>query len=108
MTASERVARDWHEGSDHAKDGTPFGGPLCNCDRVAGRMLPMLRDAEVAVLRSVADWIDGGTPRAFNFQHPCDPTGTRWEPTAAEEAVMRTVDAIRDLADYKEDRHVDQ
>ena len=45
MTARERVARAWHEGSDHAVDGTPFGGPLCNCWRVAGRMLPMLADA---------------------------------------------------------------
>ena len=108
MTARERVARAWHEGSDHAADGVPFGGPLCNCDQVAGRIIPILREAEVAALRSVADWLDGGTPRAFNFQHPCDPPGTRWEPTAAEEAVMRTVDAIRDVADDKEDRHVDQ
>ena len=45
MPISERVARTWHEGSDHATDGTPFGGPLCNCWRAAGRLMPMLRDA---------------------------------------------------------------
>ena len=45
VTARERVARSWHDGSDHAADGVPFGGPLCNCDQVAERMLPMLRDA---------------------------------------------------------------
>lgn len=45
MTARERVARVWHEGSDHAADGTPFGGPLCNCWRVAGRIMPMLAEA---------------------------------------------------------------
>lgn len=43
MNVRERVARAWHAGSDHAAD-EPFGGPLCNCDRVAERMLPMLRD----------------------------------------------------------------
>lgn len=46
MTARECVARAWHAGSDHAAE-SPFGGPLCNCDQVAGRMLPMLHDAYV-------------------------------------------------------------
>ena len=45
MTVRERVARAWHEGSDHAKDGTPFGGPLCNCWQVAERIMPMLAGA---------------------------------------------------------------
>lgn len=44
MTARERVARVWHEGSDHAAE-TPFGGPMCNCEHVAKRLVPMLRDA---------------------------------------------------------------
>lgn len=44
MTARESVARSWHEGSDHAAE-TPFGGPLCNCERVADRIMPMLADA---------------------------------------------------------------
>lgn len=44
MNVRERVARSWHEGSDHAAT-EPFGGPLCNCDQVAGRMLPMLAGA---------------------------------------------------------------
>ena len=45
MDVRERVARAWHSQSDHAKDGTPLGGSLCNCDRVAERIMPMLRDA---------------------------------------------------------------
>lgn len=32
-----RMANEWHDESDHARDGTPFGGPLCNCDRIAAR-----------------------------------------------------------------------
>lgn len=43
-TARESVARAWHAGADHA-DHSPFGGPLCNCDRVAERIMPMLREA---------------------------------------------------------------
>ena len=45
MNVHESVARSWHEGSDHAADGTPFGGPLCNCWRVAERIMPMLAGA---------------------------------------------------------------
>ena len=40
MNTREHVARAWHAGSGHADE--PFGGPLCNCDRVAGRIMPML------------------------------------------------------------------
>mgnify|MGYP000918313442 CR=1 FL=1 len=61
MNTRERVARAWHEGSDHAKDGTPFGGPLCNCWQVAGRIMPMLRDAwaagqETGINDDLGDW----------------------------------------------------
>lgn len=45
----EDVARRWHDGSDHARDGSPFGGHLCNCMRVAKRVTPML----------AAAWLDG-------------------------------------------------
>ena len=31
------MAHQWHEASDHGKDGTPFGGYLCNCERIAER-----------------------------------------------------------------------
>lgn len=44
MNLREHVARAWHAGSDHAAD-EPFGGPLCNCWRVAGRIVPMLAEA---------------------------------------------------------------
>lgn len=30
-------AEQWHAASDHAKDGEPLGGPLCNCQSVAAR-----------------------------------------------------------------------
>lgn len=45
MSARETVARQWHEGSDHAADGEPFGGHLCNCMKVAERVTPPLAGA---------------------------------------------------------------
>lgn len=44
MSTRDQVAREWHAQSDHAAT-EPFGGPLCNCWQVAGRIMPMLRDA---------------------------------------------------------------
>ncbi|MCD2263278.1 hypothetical protein K3888_11270 [Dietzia aurantiaca] len=44
MTARECMARAWHDGSDHAAT-VPFGGPLCDCEQVAGRIMPMLAEA---------------------------------------------------------------
>lgn len=66
MTARERVARSWHAQSDHAAD-EPFGGPLCNCDRVAERIMPMLSKAYdegwFSAVGSVPDhvWFDAWT-----------------------------------------------
>ncbi|GLB62682.1 hypothetical protein NCCP2495_05600 [Dietzia sp. NCCP-2495] len=57
MTARERVARVWHAGSDHAKDGSPFGGPLCNCWRVAGRIMPMLDHAWTEGWAECYEWL---------------------------------------------------
>lgn len=37
----EAMARSWHLASDHAADGTPFGGPLCNCEQVATRAIQL-------------------------------------------------------------------
>lgn len=68
MTARERVARAWHAGSDHAADGAPFGGPLCNCYRVAERMLPMLADA----------WWEG-FDAGWSAQYPDDHTPNPYE-----------------------------
>ncbi|MGV3564173.1 MAG: hypothetical protein ACO1ON_12925 [Nocardioides sp.] len=31
------MAEQWHAASDHAADGEPFGGPVCNCERIAER-----------------------------------------------------------------------
>ncbi|QMU97833.1 hypothetical protein FVO59_11915 [Microbacterium esteraromaticum] len=34
----DSMAHDWHDASDHAKDGAPFGAWLtCNCERIARR-----------------------------------------------------------------------
>lgn len=41
----ERIARRWHEKSDHAADGEPFGGMLCNCRRLAIKIKPLLEEA---------------------------------------------------------------
>lgn len=58
-------------------------------------------DAKVRAetLREFATWLDGGTPRAWGFHHPCDPPDTRWEPNAEDRGVMRTADYAREVAD---------
>jgi hypothetical protein len=33
----EAMAQEWHEASDHARDGAPYGSPICNCENVAWR-----------------------------------------------------------------------
>lgn len=43
MSERDEIARAWHEGSDHARDGSPFGGGLCNCENVADRLLALKR-----------------------------------------------------------------
>ena len=68
MSVRERVARAWHAGSDHAKDGAPFGGPLCNCWQVAERIMPMLRDA-----------FDDGFDDGWAAQDPDDHTPNPYE-----------------------------
>lgn len=60
MSVREHVARSWHEVSDHAAE-SPFGGPMCNCDQVAERILPMLREAwaagqEAGINDDLGDW----------------------------------------------------
>ena len=81
MTARETAARQWHAGSDHAADGEPFGGPLCNCDRVAGRLMPMLSEA----------WADA-IGEAYD---------RGWIPDYRRDEMI-------DRNPFEEDRHVDQ
>lgn len=33
----EASIQQWHAASDHAKDGTPLGGYLCNCERIVAK-----------------------------------------------------------------------
>lgn len=37
MNEIEQMSRQWHAVSDHAADGAPFGGWLCNCNQIARR-----------------------------------------------------------------------
>lgn len=56
-------------------------------------------DREVAAqaLEEVADWIEGGSPRSWGYEHPCHP-GERWEPTEVEKQAEVIVDALRGRA----------
>lgn len=58
-------------------------------------------DAQVAakVLREFATHLDGGTPRAWGFHHPCDAPGVRWEPNETEKVIMQNADIAREAAD---------
>ena len=44
---------------------------------------------------SLADHLDLATPRAWDFHHPCDPPGVRWEPNARALALMDVADMLR-------------
>ena len=55
-------------------------------------------------MRSVADWIDGGTLRAYGFEHPCDPPGVRTEPSEKERELMGIADATREAASRIEEK----
>lgn len=35
------MAIAWHAQSDHQADGEPYGGPLCNCERIARRAVAL-------------------------------------------------------------------
>lgn len=56
------------------------------------------RQVKADALREFADHIDGGTPRAWGFHHPCDPPGVRWEPSEAQAELMRAADVAREAA----------
>lgn len=57
------------------------------------------REGQAEGMRSTANWLEGGTPRAYGFQHPCDPPHMRTQPTERELRLMYAVDAIREAAD---------
>lgn len=57
------------------------------------------REGQAEGMRSTASWLEGGTPRAYGFQHPCDPPHMRTQPTERELRLMYAVDAIREAAD---------
>lgn len=47
------ITKQWHEMSDHAKDGAPLGGFLCNCAVVAPRILAILDPLTDDIIREV-------------------------------------------------------
>ena len=73
VTTRNLVARAWHAGSDHAAE-SPFGGPLCNCGQVAGRIIPMLAEAWAAGYEDCFDFYARGNtpPRTRNPYGPED------------------------------------
>ena len=79
------LAREWHELSDHAADGTPFGGGLCNCIKQAERVERILA-ARLAAGGAAADeglkdernhWI-GEAKRYERLYRSRDEAATRW------------------------------
>ena len=66
---------------------------------LAGVRAAARREGQAEGMRSTADWLEGGTPRAYGFQHPCDPPHMRTQPTEWELRLMYAVDAIREAAD---------
>ena len=58
------------------------------------------RDAQAeaweAWTSGLATHLDGATPRAWGFHHPCDPPGERWEPSVKDRALMEVSDFLRD------------
>ncbi|GAB3176185.1 hypothetical protein GCM10027059_50680 [Myceligenerans halotolerans] len=57
---------------------------------------------EASALRNFADYLDGGTPRAWGYHHPCDEPGERWEPSSQERERMADADTARERADRLE------
>lgn len=58
------------------------------------------RDAQAeaweAWASGLATHLDGATPRAWGFHHPCDPPGERWEPSVKDRTLMEVSDFLRD------------
>ena len=93
------VRAEWAYGAqDLDVDGNvvvSFDEALAQFDRFIARIKA---EAYADGMRAVADWIDGGTPRAYGFEHPCDPPGVRTGPGDHEEALMGIADATREAA----------
>ena len=47
-TLRDTYIRQWHDASDHARDGSELGGFLCNCERIVDRATKIgwLRNAD--------------------------------------------------------------
>lgn len=62
---------------------------------VAGEVQAAKAEALDEFVASLADHLDLATPRAWDFHHPCDPPGVRWEPNARDLALMDVADMLR-------------
>lgn len=68
-------------------------------EAAARRWLTQVRaEAAAEALTKLATHLDGGTPRAWGFHHPCDPPGKRWEPDETDRALMMAADIAREQA----------
>ena len=93
-TPDEEQVREFYVEAAYALGTDPSEG-VREFDRLIARIKA---EAYADGMRAVASWIDGGTPRAYGFEHPCDPPGTKTLPSDHEEALMGIADATREAA----------
>lgn len=94
----ERHAASFTEGYETAVAQGLADDPTLARDWLAERDARMAARAAADALRRFANYLDGGTPRAWGFHHPCDPPGVRWEPSESERATMLNADLAREEA----------
>jgi len=71
-TVRDVAAQQWHAASDHGRDGTPFGGFLCNCEQITKRAIDL-------------GWIKNPNfPTAPNFYGVCETCGNKRCPRAGD------------------------
>ena len=94
----ERIAAAlWNRALDNNERIIP------DCHVLADAILPIVdeerrkgkAEAFDSFCNALADHLDLATPRAWDFHHPCDPPGVRWEPTERDKALMDVADMIR-------------
>lgn len=59
----------------------------------------ILRSIRAETLRTFAEYVEGGTPAAWGYHHPCDPPGVRWDPTPEQAEALVIVRMARESAD---------
>lgn len=57
----------------------------------------MERKSGAKALRDFAEYLEGGTPKAWQYEHPCDP-GVFWEPSNDDQLVLSIAKTAQDQA----------